>query len=265
MFTKTWFDYIPLWFVLLGTVCMVLVVIEGGYRLALYRKKHWEKGNDAPIGSVIGSMLGLLAFLLSFTFGIAASRFDTRQQLLLAEVNAIGTVYLRTDLVPEPQRQEIRKRLREYVHLRARSIKQPSILKDVVSRSEALQDELWSQAVLVAEKDRNSPMYALFVDSLNEMIDSHTKRVVVGQYRIPFVIWFSLCLLSILSMAGVGYQFGRAGARDVPVNLILAPAFSIVICLIADLDRVSEGTLQVSQRPMIDLDQHLNALGPGVD
>jgi hypothetical protein len=262
MLTKTWIDSIPLWLLIAGTVLLVQLAIEGGYRLAIFQKRQADKTADAPLGSVIGGTLGLLAFLLAFTFGMAASRFETRRELLLDEVNAIGTCYLRAALVPDPERSEIRQRLREYVHLRADALKQPQKLPQVIARSEALQDELWSQAVLVAQKNSSSEMNALFVASLNDVIDFHTKRVVVGQYRIPTIIWLSLYVVSILSLAGVGYQFGRAGSRDFAISLLLAVAFSIVIGLIADLDRVYDGSLQVSQQPMIELDRKLGAAAP---
>ena len=73
-----------------------------GYRIGSYHRKHSDNKDDAPIGSVVGATLGLLAFMLAFTFGISASRFDMRKQLLLDEVNAIGTEFLRTDFLVEP-------------------------------------------------------------------------------------------------------------------------------------------------------------------
>ena len=259
MLTKTWLDYTPLWVLFAATVLLVLAAIEGGYRLAVFRKRQSNKEMSAPIGSVIGGILGLLGFLLAFTFGMAASRFDTRRELLLDEVNAIGTCYLRAGLVPAPERVEVRQRLREYVHLRAEVAKQPQSLPEVLGRSEVLQNELWSQAILVAKEDGSSEMHALFIDSLNEVIDFHTKRFVVSQYHIPDIIWWALYVVSMLSMAGVGYQFGWAGSRDIAISFCLALAFSIVIVLIADLDRVNEGALQVSQQPMIELDRKLEA------
>ncbi len=262
MLTHSWLDYLPLWAILPITVMLVFAAIEGGFRLAVVRKRPSDHENDAPIGSVIGGTLGLLAFLLAFTFGMAASRYETRRELLLDEVNAIETCYLRAGLVPDPERLEIRQRLREYVHLRAEVIKQPHSLPQVITRSQWLHDEMWSQAILVAKQDSNSEMNALFVDSLNEVIDFHTKRLVVAQYRVPDVIWLALYAVSILSMAGVGYQFGQTGSRDIAISLFLALAFSIVIGLIADLDRVTQGTLQVSQQPMIELDRKLGASAP---
>lgn len=122
-----------------------------------------------------------------------------------------------------------------------------------------LQDELWTQAVRIGKQDPDSEMFALFVASLNDMIDCHTKRVVVSQYQIPAIIWLSLYTMSCLSMGGVGYQFGIAGMRDIVSSFILPLSFTIVICLISDLDRVNQGALKVSQQPMIDLDQKLEA------
>lgn len=116
MLSTFWSDSVPLWGVFLFTALTVLISIEGGYRLALFRKKRSPGEVEGPLGSVVGGTLGLLGFLLAFTFGLAASRLDTRRELLLQEVNAIGTTYLRADLVPESNRLEIKKRLREYVH-----------------------------------------------------------------------------------------------------------------------------------------------------
>ena len=113
MLTKSWLDVIPLWALFAVTVLLVLASIEGGHRLAVFRKRRLAKEVDTPINSVIGGTLGLLALLMAFTFGMSASRFDTRRQLLLDEVNAISTCYLRAGLVPDYERVEIRKRLRE--------------------------------------------------------------------------------------------------------------------------------------------------------
>jgi hypothetical protein len=213
MLTKTWLDYLPPWALLPVTVLLVVAAIGAGYRFAVFRKRHATHGIDAPISSVIGGTLGLLALLMAFTFGMAASRFERRRELLLDEVNAIGTCYLRAGLVPDPERVEIRQRLREYVHLRAALSREPQTLPRVIARAETLHDELWSRALLVAKKDSQSEMNALFVDSLNAVIDFHTKRLVVSQYRIPNTIWLALYVVSMLSMAGLGYQFALADTR----------------------------------------------------
>ena len=93
-------DGLPLWGLFLTIVVLVLAAIEGGYRLGSYRHRQEGREKEAPVGAMVGATLGLLAFMLAFTFGMAASRFDTRKQLVLDEANAIGTTYLRTAMLP---------------------------------------------------------------------------------------------------------------------------------------------------------------------
>src|SRR4029450_12067756 len=106
-------DVLPLWGLFLTVVVLVLAAIEGGYRLGGYRPRQPGREKEAPVGAMVGAMLGLLAFMLAFTFGMAASRFDTRKQLVLDEANAIGTTYLRSAMLPD-RRDEIRALLRSY-------------------------------------------------------------------------------------------------------------------------------------------------------
>jgi hypothetical protein len=77
----------------LAILLLVLLSVEGGYRLGIYRRSRSAEEKEAPVGAMVGATLGLLAFILAFTFGLAATRFDTRRQVLLDEANAIGTTY----------------------------------------------------------------------------------------------------------------------------------------------------------------------------
>jgi hypothetical protein len=77
---------------------------------------------ETPVGEMVASTLGLLAFILAFTFGLAASRFDAKRQLLVDEANAVGTTYLRAEMLPE-RRDEIRALLRDYVEVRIEAVK----------------------------------------------------------------------------------------------------------------------------------------------
>jgi len=116
-------DLLPLPAAFLAIVVLVLLSIEGGFRLGLYRRKRSEKEKDAPVGAMVGSTLGLLAFMLAFTFGMAASRFDARKTLVLDEANAIGTTYLRAAMLPEGGN-EVRDLLRQYVDQRVAAVNQ---------------------------------------------------------------------------------------------------------------------------------------------
>jgi hypothetical protein len=114
-----WLEKVPLWGVFGLTVVVVLLSIWTGAFLGNRRRRQPDHEDESSFSTIIGATLGLLAFMLAFTFGIAAERYQTRKQLLLNEVNAIGTTYLRAELLREPHRNEVQKLLREYVDIRA--------------------------------------------------------------------------------------------------------------------------------------------------
>ena len=254
------FQKTPLWIFYSITVFIVMGSIAGGLRLGSNVRRQGKSETESSIGTVAGAMLGLLAFMLAFTFGIAASRFEVRKQFLLDEVNAIGTVFLRTDFLPEPQRTVSRKLLKEYVDIRVEATLQPKKLPQALMNSEAIHERLWSQ-VTALSKQRNDDILGLCIQSLNDVIDLHTIRVTVGlQYRIHWAIWLMLYSVTILTMTAVGYQFGITGTKRWLIILLLAISFSAVILLIADLDRTTNGLIKVSQKPMIELQQKISKM-----
>ncbi|HEX6649098.1 MAG TPA: hypothetical protein VF075_06150 [Pyrinomonadaceae bacterium] len=248
----TFLDLLPLWAILPITVVLGLVSLEIGYRIASHRPRGSEGEKESPVNGMVGATLSLLAFMLAFTFGLAGSRYEDRRQVVLSEANAIGTTYLRAAMLPEPMRTETRNLLREYVDVRLEAV-QPGNLDQALAQSEEMHNRLWSEAVAATEKDR-SPITALFVQSLNEVIDLHAKRVMAGlRSRVPGEIWVVLFLLVILAMVMMGYHSGLADSRRSVAVVALVLGFSLVLFLIADLDRPGQGMLQVSQQSMIDL------------
>jgi hypothetical protein len=256
---EAWFQRLPLAAVFVVAVLLVLASLSGGYRLGERRLKIAGDLDLGPIGSSVGAMLGLLAFMLAFTFGIASSRFDVRKQLLLDEVNAIGTAVLRADLLPEPHAAESKRILKAYVDNRVALARQLKDIDAAIAESEALQRQLWGHVIQVARADLDSDIGALFVDAVNTVIDLHTTRITVAlEYHIPLRIWVGLLSVTILAMIAVGYQFGLSGRRNVLIAIVLALAFSAVVLIIVDLDRATQGALQVSQTPMLKLQESLN-------
>lgn len=244
---------IPLWGIFFITFLVVLISFEIGVLLGKKHRQVSEKEDRSPIGSIVAATLGLLAFLLAFTFGIAAARFDDRRELVLDEANAIGTTYLRAGYLANPYKSEIRSMLKNYVSIRLDAITFQQ-LEQGAKKSEELQDQLWNQAVAVAEQNPNSIVVGLFISSLNEVIDLHTKRVNVGmRFRIPLIVWSALYFITLLAMSSLGYQLGLTQTRYTGITLLLIITFSSVISLIADLDRPQEGFIRVSQQPLIDL------------
>jgi hypothetical protein len=252
----TLLDSVPLWGVFLGTMIFVALSVEVGFQLGRFRRRHSLAEKDAPVGAIVGATLGLLAFMLAFTFGLAASRFDTRRMVVMEEANAIGTTYLRAGLLTKPHSQQIRQLLRDYVKIRLIASQTRSLedVDQIVSKSTDLHDALWLQAMEVSEKDPHSILVGLFIQSLNEMIDLHAKRVLVALHnRVPEILWWTLYFITALSIGALGYQEGLVGSRRSFAVLALVVCFSLVILLIADLDRPHEGAVRVGQQSMVDL------------
>jgi tetrahydromethanopterin S-methyltransferase subunit B len=246
-------DALPFWAVLLATAALAWLAVELGYRVGRYRLKHQRKERGESVLSIQASILALLAFLLAITFGMAVERYAARKHAVLTEANAIGTCFLRADLLPEPMASEVRTLLREYVDTRIEGIR-PDLLEAAILRSEELHAELWDRAVRSVDADPGALGPALFTQSLNEVIDLHEVRVVAGLYnRIPFAIWIALYTVSLLAMLSVGYGLGLSGSSRSMSTLALAFAFSIIIALVVDLDRPQSGLLTISQRAMEDV------------
>jgi hypothetical protein len=253
-------DILPLWALLIGVFVLVLLSVEGGYRLGKTAQRADADG-DTPLGEMIGATLGLLAFLLAFTFSLAASRYDTRRQLLLDEANAIGTTWLRAGFLPEGSG-EIRSLLRQYTEARLQAT-HPGNLQGSIQRSEQLQAQLWKRAAPLAKRSDSPVMAALFIQSLNELIDLHAKRLTASvRNRIPLAIWAALYCVTMLSFGALGYHAGLVKARRSPAILPVAFTFAVVIVLIADLDRPQEGTLTVGQEPLIDVLRLIEGVAP---
>ncbi len=257
------FDSMPIWILFAGTVPVVIISIEAGYRMGKIAHRRSEDEKESPVSGVAGAVLALVAFMLAFAFGIASNHYDARKGLVREEANSIRTAYRRTDFLPEPDRAEAKGLLREYLDARlafaqAGKLEQESV-NELLSGADRIQGRLWDMAVTNARKDMNSDVAALYVESLNEIFEVHALRLAFAlQVRIPVGIWVVLYGLTILGMMVMGYHTGIAGSRRSMAALILALSFAVVIAMIASLDRPG-GFIKVSQQPLIDLQGSITA------
>ncbi|MFO0800921.1 MAG: hypothetical protein U0804_25935 [Gemmataceae bacterium] len=250
--------HVPLGVLLAALVGGAGLALEGGYRFGRYRHARTTEEKETPVGAMVGSILALFAFMLAFTFGLAANFFETRRQAVLDEANAVGTTYLRTGLLPQPERGESARLLREYVDVRLAMVNQGR-LADGITRTDELHRRLWALAMSGAER-KPGPEVVSYAQSLNQVIDLHAVRVQVGvRNRIPVSVSVGLLGLGVVAMSAVGYQSGIAATRRSPAMLALVLSFSGVLFLIADLDRPQEGFLTVGQQPMLDLQAGMRA------
>lgn len=258
---QTLLDPIPVIGVFVGFVVVSLITFELGFRLGRWRKTRNPDETEGASGTLVGALLGLLAFLLAIAMGIAADRFDARRGLVLEEATTLNTAYLRAGYLPDPYQTEIRDLLREYVPLRIVP-EDPDIAIELanLARSNEIQDELWAITEDVAIELDRSDIIALYVESVNEVITVSAERVTAGIYaRVPDTVLVFLLLLAFGSIGMVGFGAGQAGKRSIVTATIMIVALGATLTLVVDLDRPREGLLQVSQRPLIELQERLEA------
>jgi hypothetical protein len=247
----------------IGTAILILLAFEGGLRLGRWRAALPDPEPPLPARMIIGSVLSLLAFVLGFTFGVAASHYDSRNQALNDETIAIRTAYHRADLFPEPERTNIRNLLREYVDLRVDGSSAANSARST-ARMRQLQEQIWTQAVQVQKKTASGTPPAIALQSLNDVIDVHGERVLTNmRSRIPTGSWIILYSITFIAIAAAGYHSGLAGARRRSIAaLAYALVFAAVLAMIADADIPGFGQFETDRHGLIELRGQLSDSDP---
>lgn len=248
---------------LLFMLCLVLLYLaaEIGYRLGVRHQADTTDKSQSQVNTITGAVLGLLALLLAFTFSMAAARFDMRKQLMVQEVNSIGTTYLRAQALPEPYRGEIGEMLRGYVDNRLEFLNSGiDTQKQEIANAaaEELHQQLWSRATAVIQADDRSLPASLFLQTLNETIDLHTSQLAAYENRVPESILYLLFFAALGAVALIGYGFGLSSRRNHLHMIIIVVLIALVILTIIDLDRPRRGLITVSQQRMVELQRSLN-------
>lgn len=255
------FDVIPIYGLYIGMTITLFIAFEMGYQLSKYTSKKNDKEGFSSTSPMVGGLLGMLGFVLAFTFAMAAGQHNDRKQNVLDEANAIGTAYLRAGLVGERDETKIKFFLKEYVDTRVYAIKMGdlNVLKKTLERSEEIHEQLWDQ-VSSASKREPSLNTWLLIESINDVIDSHQKRVTAGFYnRIPSSVWLVLLTISALTMMTMGSQASLSKSRRLAAVIPLIMAFSALTAVVLDLDRAQEGMITVGQEAMVDLQKSLDS------
>lgn len=244
----------------LTLLVMLLIATAAGFRLGSRNASVTDEVSRSQYSNIQGAVLGLLALLLAFTFAMTVSRFDIRKNLVLEEADAIGTAFLRSQLLPVPYNAEVPILLRHYVDVRLEFYNagiDKKRLNAATEQTDLLHKQLWSQANAAAKVDTRAVTTGLFIQSLNEMIDLHEKRFTAMRNHVPESVILLLFIVATLSLGLTGYGFGLAGKRHFFVTTTVAILIVAVIYLIIDLDRPRRGLIKVSQQSMIDIQESM--------
>jgi hypothetical protein len=256
---------VSLWLIASVMLILLVLVTEAGYRAGGKVRSRLEETARSQVGVISGALLGLLALLLGFTFAMAQSRYALRQELVVEEANDIGTTYLRSRMLPEPNKTEIASLLRSYVEARLdffRAGVDEEQLKEAQNKAIQLQNQLWSNATSAVQKDDRMATTGLFIQSLNNVIDTQAKRLAAMDNHVPESVLLLLFIVALMAMLGVGYGTGLSAHRNLFSTTMMSLLFMLVITVIIDLDRPRRGWIRVSQNSMIRLQESLSTDAP---
>lgn len=230
-----------------GLFTGMILLLELGRRLGRARLEKAEEGDRAGLGAVEGAVFALLGLLIAFTFSGAAMRFDGRRELIVQESNAIGTAWLRLDLLPVPAQGDLKALFRRYLDSRLavyRKIPDMEAVREELARGNALQSEIWTRAV-TACRESPDPVTALVPPALNEMFDIASTRTMAAQMHPPGVIFAMLGLLALMSSLLAGYAMAGGTGRNWIHILGFALTMATTVYLILDLEYPRMGLIRV--------------------
>jgi hypothetical protein len=242
----------PLWLLAILIFTGLIAAREFGHWLRNRRKASSSAGDGAAEdGFAMTSMLGLLALLIAFSFSIGLQRYETRRELVINEANALGTTWLRTNLLDVADRTRLQSLLREYVDARVEFGNARTVEEELAAfrRTEAVQERLWDAISDVVAPFRTTPLAAMLVTTTNESIDLAATRKATREARIPTRILEILLLYALIAGVMIGYEKGSYRMATSLLFVLLTLAASVVL----DLDRPATGAIKVSQQPMLDL------------
>ncbi len=253
--------------VLIAVVLLISMVaaIEAGYLIGLKSNKSANEDAKAHVNAVQASILGILALLLGFTLSLSLQRFDNRSEAVVDEANAIGTAYLRAQLLPSGLRNNVQSLLRSYLDLRvdasALSIVNGAEREIMLAKTLQSQSTLWDCARQAAQIEPNPVTSGLFIQALNELIDNFGKRDAAINRHVPEVVLLLLYGTFLMTGGIVGFTCGIAGHRPSPVSYIMITLIVVLVFIILDLDRPRRGFITVSQKSLVDLQTAINVVG----
>jgi len=237
----------------------MLVFSEVGRRAGAARAAHDPESMSKGGGASEAAVFGLLGLLLAFTFSGAASRFEERRHLIVAEANAIGTAYLRVDLLPADAQPELRQLFREYLDARLAYYHD---FTDSISTSKAqgevtrLQGRIWTASVAAAQRPGvATPAPMLLLPALNEMIDITTTRAVSNENHPPAIIFQLLIAFTLACALLAGYSMSGTSSRSWLYTMLVSLTLSFTLYVIFDLEYPRFGFIRIdsADRLLVEL------------
>jgi hypothetical protein len=252
------YDLLDYPLVLFGLSCLTLWLAT---RLGAAIRKKRLMGEDVreDFSTILATTLTLSGLIIGFSFSMAINRYEQRKNYEEAEANAIGTEYVRADLLLPEDASQVRTLLRQYLDQRLAfyRVRNAEQLRQIEARTAQLQNDLWA-AVRRSASTQPTPVVALGVSGMNDVLNSQGYTDAAWLNRIPTGAWFLMAAIAVTSQVLVGY-----GARNAKVEgalfTVLPLVVSISFLLIADIDSPRRGIIHVRPQNLTILADALRA------
>lgn len=255
--SEAWLAATPPWAV--GALLFVASLLALAFGRAM--GKRLAPVQDDSDGFLLSSVLGLLALLLGFSFALAIDRYETRRVLVQQEANAVGTAYLRAQLLEEPHRSRIRSILIRYTENRiVLASTGPGHNRELLTRNDQLIADYWSASAAAFPSIRELDFSSAFIESVNAVIDIEATRKSARVARLPAEV-FVLLMIYVVASAGVLGMAGR-GWRSLGLSALFLALLTLALMLILDIDRPAAGGVREAQGPMERLLATMTPAGP---
>jgi hypothetical protein len=248
------FFSLPSWAVAL----LVFAVVGGacvlGAALGRYLRRHTDVLRE-PIGVLQAALLGLVGLILAFGLSLAVGRYEARRAAVVAEANAIGTTYLRAQLIAEPGRSESLDLLRRYTDLSLRlshEVPNSASMLRTTAQQSVLQRRLWRLAGQAIGAAPTASAPRLYVDTLNDMIDQETVRVAALNNRVPGAV-LGLEVIGAAVVVGLLALYLAVLGRGLLAAIVAAGLVTLLLLVTFDLDRPTRGLIKVPDTPLESL------------
>jgi hypothetical protein len=223
--------------------------------LAFRHRHHGPSDDPQDFTFIVGATLTLLGLIIGFTFSMAVSRYDQRKNLEAEEANAIGTEYVRVDALPPADASTIRALLKIYLDKRILyyAARAGGPIAEINAETMHLQNQLWA-ATIAPAKTQPSPVTALVISGMNDVLNSQAYAQAAWWNRIPAAAWILLVTISFFCNLLIGYG---VRLKSNFLFLILPIVLSISLFLIADIDSPRRGVIHVRAQNLETLAQSL--------
>ena len=225
----------------------------------LRRRRKLDEDNRDEYNIIEAATLTLLGLIIGFSFSMAISRYDQRKNYEAEEANAIGTEYVRAALLPAADAANVRALLRTYLEQRVKfyTARDAQQLRQINARTAQVQTELWA-AVLAPAAAQPTPLSALAVSGMNDVLNSQGYTQAAWWNRIPIAAWSLMAAIAICSNVLIGYGARHDNAGGI-LRLVLPLVVSISFFLIADIDSPRGGVIRVNPQNLTGLVESLSA------